>query len=77
MSDIPRTLREAIQNGITEGVGRAANHEILKMNEVVERHVLEYLRQGFGALYLELDDTLDYRALAKTRALARRFGIER
>lgn len=70
MSGTPRTLREAIENGSTAKVSDDAVISI-------ESHVLDFLRQGFGALYIELDDVLDYRALRKVRALAKRLGVEK
>lgn len=75
----PKTLKQAIENGLTDArtIAGTSLWSPPEVHEIIEAHVLDFLRQHVGALYLEFDDTLDIRALNRVRAMARRIGVER
>ena len=77
----PETLRQAIQNGIEQGIILACESRSSppKAADVIERHVLDFLRQKFGALYLliEAKPLTMQTALELIRETARQIGVER
>lgn len=70
MIGTPKTLHEAIENGKAEAGEIAPNS-----SGAIEAHVLDFLRQKFGAAYLTLAD--NPQALAAGEALAIRIGVDR
>jgi hypothetical protein len=77
----PETLRQAIQNGIEQGIILACESKTSppKAADVIERHVLDFLRQKFGALYLiiEAGPITAQTVMDRLRETARQIGIER
>lgn len=70
----PATLRQAIENGANE----ATDHRDLA--STIEAHVLDFLRQKFGAAYLladELDGDAATASLNAVRTLAIKLGVEK
>jgi hypothetical protein len=86
MKGTPKDLRESIQNGIEETVKLigGTTKPVPKAADVIERHVLDFLRQKFGVLYLKLDAAFEMEgkqvseAVSRdVRELAQMIGVER
>lgn len=68
----PKTLSDAIGNGIF-----ADHPPHRRIRDILADHVLDFLRQKFGAAYLRMDDTTSREeAMDVLRTLARDIGVD-
>lgn len=68
----PTSIFQAIQNGIEHAGAQPAPTQVLAAT-IIEAHVLDFLRQKFGAAYLRADSGL---CLSVMRELAMVLGVE-
>lgn len=76
----PKTLTGAIENGLTEAFPRSTLTftPLGTASSVIKNHVLDFLRQKFGAAYLEMDDANNKdEATAILKKLAVELGVDK
>lgn len=77
----PETLRQAIQNGIEDMVHQlsATTRPAPKASDIIERHVLDFLRSHYSGLCLAIETRpiTTQTAIECVRIFAHKIGIER